>query len=888
MSTKKITSIKVSKVGASPDVDTDFGTEIIGKVIDHAREIYGGDNVSNIVTMGKLKPKSAFKSMSTIYEQPFSDVNKITKLIPDRTDDYTFSDFYDPHSDIYHEVDDFRSATSARDWTQVIEGTKAIEGRTKNIGVHACGVLISTRPLYETIPLQYHNDNNFLMTQWNYNECESLGLIKMDFLGLDTVDLIQHTVENIMDNGKTPPNMLDIIHGNMDDEATFDLLRAGHTIGVFQLSSPGVRQLLRSMQPTTIDDIAATTALYRPGPMGMESHLHFAERKSGREKVEYPIHPEFKDSPLEDILGPTEHLCTYQEQIVQISQVIANMTAQEGDDLRKAMGKKKIAVMNSMKPKFFQGAKSNGYSDEAIELLWNTIAVFAEYGFNKAHSYSYAITAYQSAYLKTHYPVEFMSALLTQNIGNKDKIAEILQECRRMGLRVGNVDINESQSWVSPNTNTSLNSDIVYGFSAVKAVSDTVGKIITAEREANGAFTSLKNVVDRCVPRGVDRKEVYINLAHAGAFDRLGVTRYGAVSAIGSLVDGAKKTTTHGMSLFDAFDDTDDNTVGIPSAEYPYAQRLKHEADVIGMFLNGHPADHLGTDVNMVRTHTVGELDTLKRRTDVVLCGVITASKTKSSKRGKSVSVTIDDTTGFLDCYLSKELVAGMDKWGYQQVVKKNYCANTAKEVTENMRKMLTDASIAATPEFELNTLYKIYVTYSPSWGDSPSRATVTKIVPVMMDDTGRMPVRVFFNKALGKDVCEQQHRGVSSVAQVHPGTYPVAYAMYHSRALERDVDVDEMFVVAADVVNNRVSSESSGASTKKKKAQQSTTLQWPPPHDYTHVSIHDRDREMVLASLTYHKFGATMDKNTSVSHALNTDAGFNIGDYDFGCVMNT
>jgi DNA polymerase-3 subunit alpha len=444
--TKKITSLKVVRAGSSPDVDSDINTERRPETIQHVTEIYGNGNVASIGTFSTLAAKGAFKTMCTIYEIPYAQANKITELIPAGGEggDITLSDMYDPTKDAYEAAADFRSATSGGEWEQIIEGAMGLEGKNKTTGVHPCGIVISSKPLLNTIPLQVRQDDGLVVTQWSYPELESLGLIKMDFLGLDTVDLIQHTVENIMKNGKTPPNMLEIIHGPMDDKKTFEILARGETIGLFQLASPGVQDLLKRIKPTSIDDIIATTALYRPGPMGVQSHIRYADRKNGKEEIDF-IHSDFKGTAIEEILGNTYGLVVFQEQIIRIANQIAGMTLQEGDDLRSAMGKKKMAKMLSMKPKFIEGGKEKGYSAEAMEVLWSTCEEFAKYGFNLAHSVAYGINAYQTAFLKTHYPVEFMAALISQNVGNREKVLIFLQEARRMGLKVGSIDVNTYQ-----------------------------------------------------------------------------------------------------------------------------------------------------------------------------------------------------------------------------------------------------------------------------------------------------------------------------------------------------------------------------------------------------------------------------------------------------------
>lgn len=380
---KKIVGIEVIDPGSNPDVDSDFNTKIRGDAIQYVTDLYG--NTASIVTFGTAAAKKAFKSMCTIYEIPFSEANKSASLIPGPSDgkEMKLEDIFNPFHERYSEAQDFRNAVSGEEWKPIIEGALAIEGRNSSTGVHACGIIISNHDLKNVAPIQVRQDDGLSVSQWKYPELEAIGLIKMDFLGLDTVDIIQNTVENIQKSGATPPNMLEIIHGDMNDPKTFELFSRGDTMGIFQLSGDGVRDLLRLMKPDNMEDIIATTALYRPGPMGMQTHMKYVNRKNGAEKVEYPIHPDFKGSPLEEILATTYGLAVYQEQVMQIANRVAGMTLQEGDDLRSAMGKKKVAVMEKMKPKFFSGAIANGYSEEAVTILWDTLAEFAKYGFNR-------------------------------------------------------------------------------------------------------------------------------------------------------------------------------------------------------------------------------------------------------------------------------------------------------------------------------------------------------------------------------------------------------------------------------------------------------------------------------------------------------------------------
>lgn len=386
MADKVVAYTEIIKPGSNPDIDTDFAVDVREETLKYVEEKYGKDNVCNIVTFQVMGAKSALKNMCTIYNVPPKQANQISSLIPDPIDgkQCTFDDIYNPESMFYEAATDFRNATdNDSKWKQIISSAKAVSGRKKTTGVHACGVLISAQPLQTVIPMMTRRSDNARISQWTYQDCESLGLIKMDFLGLDTIDIIQNTIRNIIKSGKTPPNVPDLLSGDMDDPKVYDLFQKGNTIGVFQFGSQMVRDLLPRIKPDKFIDLAVTTSLARPGPMGVDAHLDFADRKNGRAPI-LPIHPDLDgDENLEEILSPTYGLMVFQEQIIRIANVVGGLSLQEGDKLRKAMGKKKAALMLAMKEKFMAGGVANGYSEPSLNALWDTMAQFASYGFNK-------------------------------------------------------------------------------------------------------------------------------------------------------------------------------------------------------------------------------------------------------------------------------------------------------------------------------------------------------------------------------------------------------------------------------------------------------------------------------------------------------------------------
>ena len=1187
--TKRVVGMEIISPGSPPDIDSDFSTVSKDRAYDYVSDLYGHDNVSHIVTFNTLGAKSAFKRMCTIYSIPFSQANRIAGMMPEGAEGHkiTFNDIYDEKSDYYEDAADFRAATSGSEWLPIIIGARSIANKVQGTGVHACGVIISNKPLTDTIPLMVDSKDGKVTTQWSYQECEALGLIKMDFLGLDTVDLIQHTVEFIQRSGKEPPNMTEIIHGKMDDEGTYRLFQRGETIGVFQFGSEMVRGLLKHMKPTEFNDLAACTAVARPGPMGMNSHTMYADRKNNLAPVE-PIHPDFVGSPLEEILGGTyglcvpagtliedsttgrrvpiesfteghrtpswdpdtgsvvhspvfkvihtgmqdvvkvctwdgwettvgvdhemltpsgfvkageltthdsvgvisqgrlrwdrvttleaagvvdcydldvdnthtylvdgfvTHNCVYQEQIMQLAQRIAGMSLQEGDKLRKAMGKKKADVMAKMKPRFIQGGVGNGYSEEAMNKLWDILEPFAKYAFNKclhgdtevltsqntkttvkdlyhrfkngeknikilsmfeggglhfhniseivqtgrkplwtvetesgktikitenhrmlttngyrtiksggiqvgseliddkywnnrfrtvqrrptprrgwshksisyhevknisfssdvdktlaenyliargaifetnkiisspkeeilstadffvngtyfemdskglgrqhlidskygtvpfvyltpenyrdeidaalmsrhissgdkvvsitppedlgdgavlremtyditmsddgpanfianglvshnSHSVAYAMNAYQAAYLKTHYPVEFMSALVAQTISDRDKTLNNLREARRMGLTMGTVDINLSEVRMAPDYSGESPFEILYGISGVKSVSEDTARLIVAERERGGRFTSVYDAVTRCVAAGVNNKTVLVNLALAGAFDGLEPNRRRVVEAIPALLSVGRDESSKGMSLLAALDVPGEDIFMMPDVEdYSYTDRLGMEADMVGLYLSGHPMDHAdlspfgATPLKAVASAASGFGSGTAR-----VVAAVSGIEMRTTGRGKMCTLHLDDGDGFLSVRLSPKVISGVEKFEAMEDIKTRFCKGEMEVPKSTVAKALKDVPVVET--IRQNMVYVMDVTYRQMFGGGQGSVRVDSIRPVTFTHDGGLPVRVRINvDRLGVDRARKAYVAIPRMlAEKTPGSTPIMIAHY-------------------------------------------------------------------------------------------------------------
>lgn len=1174
--TKKVVGMKVVSPGSPPDIDSDFSVTAREKAVEYVTELYGKENVANIVTFGTLATKSAFKSMCTIYEVPFAQANRVASMIPDGDEGHevTFDDIYNEDSDYYKESADFREATSGDPkWDRVITGARGIAGRVKSTGVHACGIIISAKPLTDTVPLHIRKKDGKVITQWTYQECEALGLIKMDFLGLDTVDLIQHTIEYIQKSGKDAPNMIAITQGKMDDPEVYKLFQEGHTVGVFQFGSEMVRNLLRQMKPTEFNDLAACTAVARPGPMGMNSHTMYAERKNGLAKIE-ALHPDFKGSPLEKILSQTYGLCIYQEQSMRIASEIAGMTLQEGDKLRKAMGKKKHDIMMKMKPKFISGGIANGYSEEAMNKLWDVLEPFSKYAFNKclhgetevltsqntkmtveglyhrfkngeknikilsmfensglhfhnvseivqtgrkplwtietesgktiriteshrmlttdgyqtiqgggiqvgseliddrywnnrfrtvqrrptprrgwsyrsssysgvknvslsndvdralaenyliargaifetnkiilssnkevlgvadfyvndtyfemdsrglgrqylienkykdtpfvyltpenyrdeidaalmshhissgdkvvsitppevledgsvlremtydimmaddgpanfianglvshnSHSVAYAMNAYQAAYLKTHYPVEFIAALIAQTIDKKDKTLNNLREARRMGISMGTVNINLSDVRVSPDYSGESGFEILYGFSGVKGVSESSAEIIIKERDSGGRFTSVQDAVSRCVMAGITKKDVFINLAMAGAFDDLEPNRRKVIESIPGMLTDGRKMVNHGMDLFSlAGQGAEDTFEMVDVEDYPYVDRLRLEADMIGMYLTGHPMDRIGGSTGLDNV-SIKSLSSLKKRQKVKVVAAV-SMESKNTRRGKMVTMHLDDGTGLISTRVTDDVVKGMDKTAARNDIKARFCRGDLSIPKTAIEKAFSD--VTGLPDVQNNGVYLLTVDVIPAWGGKGDPMTkVSSIQPVTFAHDGSLPVRVRVNygeeSGLGKERASLVYRKLPGfVRRQCPGDSHLMIARYNS---DRSQVSEEAFIrYALDIIkrdarqadrqdeSEEVSqqegllSDDSKSVKKKPASKKKTERQWPTsvPSRYAEKYPTAEDIQGVVDSLEYVNTSMGVEKSEQLKILIEDKVGHE--NYDFG-----
>ncbi|EFQ84316.1 DNA polymerase III, alpha subunit [Aeromicrobium marinum DSM 15272] len=631
-----------------PDFDIDFDERRRAEVIRYVSEKYGSERVAMIATFGRLKSKAAIKDANRVLDFPFAMGEKITKALPADVmgKGVPLPALFDDKHSRYGDGKDFRDLHAAdAEVRKIYDTALGLEGQIRQWGVHAAGVIMSSEPLIDIVPIMKREQDGAIITQFDYPMCESLGLVKMDFLGLRNLTVLDDAVSNIRSNRGVDLVLEDL---TFDDPEAYALLGRGDTLGVFQLDGGPMRALLRQMQPDNFEDISAVIALYRPGPMGANSHVNYALRKTGKQPIDY-IHPELTEA-LKPILGTTYGLIVYQEQVMSIAQELAGFTLGQADNLRRAMGKKKREVLEKEFVGFEAGMMERGYSKGAIKTLWDILVPFADYAFNKAHSAAYGVISYWTAYLKARYPAEYMAALLTSTRGDKDKSAIYLGECRRLGIQVLPPDVNDSIG-----TFASVGEDIRFGLSAIRNVGDNVVAGIVEGRQA-GAYTDFPDFLDK-VPLHVCNKRMLDSLIKSGAFDSLGHRRRAlttiADEAVDAYVDLKRNAAIGQDSLFDGLDDASSGiTISVPDQmpEWEKTQLLAFERDMLGLYVSDHPLRGLEHVLRASSDCSLGELMVDTERADgstVTICGLITGVSRRMSKKGDTwASITVEDLEG--------------------------------------------------------------------------------------------------------------------------------------------------------------------------------------------------------------------------------------------------
>ena len=624
-----------------PDVDVDFDEDGRADVLHYVVEKYGSKRVAQIVTFGTMAPKAAIKDVARVQKLPLSESNRISKLVPEKPGT-TFAKAYKEVPELVKEKESDNPLI--RDTMKYAE---KLEGSVRQTGVHACGVIIGQDDLEKFAPMAIAKDAELNVVQYEGKLVESVGLIKMDFLGLKTLSIIKDALENIESTTGSRPD-IDAIP--LDDPLTYDLYSRGETTGLFQFESPGMKKHLRNLKPNRFEDLIAMNALYRPGPM--EYIPNFIARKHGLEPVTYEI------PDMEEYLKDTYGITVYQEQVMLLSQKLAGFTGGEADTLRKAMGKKKRDVLDKMKPKFIEGAKKNGHDPKICEKIWGDWEAFASYAFNKSHSTCYAYVSYQTAYLKAHYPAEFMAALLSRNLSDIKKISFFMDECKRMGLSVLGPDVNHSKIRFSVDEG----GNVRFGLAAIKGVGESAVQNIIDTRKEGGPFKSVYDFVERVNLQTVNKKTLE-NLVLGGAFDAISDlprsaylardehdgTLLDALVRYGNRVQSEKNNVQ--QSLFGGI--TEESSVQKPEppqyTPWTKLETLNRERDVIGIYLSSHPLDDFSLIIKHYCTCSLGDLADLPSMNgrDFVAAGMVTSVMHLTTKTGKPYGrFTIEDYNG--------------------------------------------------------------------------------------------------------------------------------------------------------------------------------------------------------------------------------------------------
>ena len=620
-----------------PDIDIDFDEDGREAVLKYVVNKYGHDKVAHIITFGSMAAKMAIRDVARVQKLPLPDADRLAKMVPERPG-ITLAEAFAEVPELARERE-----SSNKLIAQTLKYAAVLEGSVRQTGVHACGIIIGKDSLDNYIPLCTAKDTELYATQYDGSHVESVGLLKMDFLGLKTLSIIKDAVINIK---KSRGIEIDIETLPLDDKKTFDLFSNGETTAIFQFESTGMKRYLRDLKPNRLEDLIAMNALYRPGPM--EYIPKFIRRKHGTEKLDYPL------PVMEKYLQDTYGITVYQEQVMLLSQELAGFTKGEADSLRKAMGKKKRSIMDEMKLKFQEGCKRNGHEESIVNKIWSDWEAFAQYAFNKSHSTCYALVAFQTGYLKANYPAEYMAAVLSRNISDIKKITTFMDETRRMGMEVLGPDVNESNVMFTVNKD----GNVRFGLGAIKGVGESAVLQLIEEREKNGVYRDIYDLVERVNLNSLNKKNLEA-MAVAGAFDCFSTiirAQYFSLDTKGSsfieslIRYGNNAKTIKNSNQQSLFGETGgfDMVKPEPSVcpDWPKLEKLNREKEVIGIYLSSHPLDDFKLEIETFATATLADLQNLRDHLDreVTVAGMVTDTRNGISKNGKPYgSFTIQD-----------------------------------------------------------------------------------------------------------------------------------------------------------------------------------------------------------------------------------------------------
>ena len=626
-----------------PDIDIDFDDEGRSRVIDWVVEKYGKDKVAQIITFGTMAAKSSIRDTARVLDLPLFEADKMAKLVPDLMSLDKIFNYSKEDLKKNVKKDQLTNAKKLIDFSkgddlhaETINNAIKLEGSVRNVGTHACGIIITPEPLMDLIPITNSKDSDLMVTQFDNSVVENAGLLKMDFLGLKNLTIIKDCVKIIQ---KLHNKTIDIDNLPLDDQKTYEIFQSGKTKGIFQFSSEGMRAHLKQLKPDKFDDLIAMNALYRPGPM--EYIPNYVKRKHGKEDIVYDL-PE-----MEDYLSSTYGITVYQEQVMQLSQKLANFSRGDADMLRKGMGKKIKSVIDKLKPKFFEGCEKNGFDIKVVEKIWTDWEAFASYAFNKSHSTCYALIAYQTAYLKAHFPAELMAAILTNHMKDIKDITLFMEECRDMDVKVLGPDVNESFFKFAVNKE----GEVRFGLGAIKGVGEGAVKAIVEERKENGNYKDFSDFVSRVDLRSANKRTLE-SLAYSGGFDSFGINRsqYFEIEKDQSYIEkmikfGNKIQDTKNSNQFNMFGESSDSVIQPPSitdcSEWETMDLLSKEKEVVGIYLSGHPLDDYRFEIENFTNSNLSILSDLQKieNKEIRLSGVIIEVEHKETQKGKKYGI---------------------------------------------------------------------------------------------------------------------------------------------------------------------------------------------------------------------------------------------------------
>ena len=626
-----------------PDIDIDFDDEGRSRVIDWVVEKYGKNNVAQIITFGTMAAKSSIRDTARVLDLPLFEADKMAKLVPDLTSLNKIFNYSETELKKNIKKDQISNAKKLIGFakgedlhSETINNAIKLEGSIRNVGTHACGIIITPEPLIDLIPITNSKDADLMVTQFDNSVVENAGLLKMDFLGLRNLTIIKDCVKIIE---KLHDKIIDIDNISLDDPKTYEIFKNGKTKGIFQFSSEGMRAHLKNLKPDKFDDLIAMNALYRPGPM--EYIPNYIKRKHGKEEIEYDL-PE-----MEDFLSNTYGITVYQEQVMLLSQKLAGFSKGDADMLRKGMGKKIKSVLDKLKPKFFDGCEKNGFDIKVVEKIWTDWEAFASYAFNKSHSTCYALIAYQTAYLKAHYPAELMAAILTNHMKDIKDITLYMEECKAMGVKVLGPDVNESFFKFAVNKE----GEVRFGLGAIKGVGEGAVNAIVEERKENGNYVSFSDFVSRVDLRSANKRTLE-SLAYSGGFDSFGINRSqyfeqeNEQSYIEKMIKfGNKIQDAKNSNQFNMFGETSDSIIKPPVViechEWDTMDLLSKEKEVVGIYLSGHPLDDFRFEIDNFSNSNLSKLSDLQKleNKELRLSGVVIDVEHKETQKGKKFGV---------------------------------------------------------------------------------------------------------------------------------------------------------------------------------------------------------------------------------------------------------